>query len=100
MDYTDLGYNKSFQRLPSTQQITSNQIPTLSPYTVNSIIQALSASKIKGGILQSTDGKLLINLDSGTIQYNDGVVSLLTLGGSNGELTLKDNNNNILVANK
>ncbi len=100
MDYTQLGFNNSFQRAEQIQQISSGQIPTMSPYTVNSIIQGLSASKIKGGILQSNDGKLLIDLNLGTIKYNDGVTDLLTVGGANNELTLKDNNNNILVANK
>jgi len=87
--YLDTGFDNNFQRgrkdIPEIKQITVQDASTM--------FQGIPANTIKGGVLQSNDGKLSINLDAGQILYNDGVVDLFNLGGDNSNLTIKNNSN-------
>lgn len=67
-DYIKRGYSKTFEK-----DANERKIPFLSQFDVKSYIEGIPADLINGGIIQSVDGKLKIDLDNGTITYNDGI---------------------------
>src|SRR5438128_1752920 len=97
MNYLDLGFDQSFERHPQ-KRITSEELPDVTPFTADSIIQQIPGSKIAGGVIESQDGKLKIDLEKGQFLYNDGVVDLLSLGGASRSLTVKDSNGTTLIS--
>lgn len=69
---------------------------------LNQASQQVSADQISGGVLQSDNGNLNIDLNSGTLQYTDGIQTLLNVGGANlqgtqNSLTINDANGQQLL---
>lgn len=91
MDYLDAGFDSNMLRRQKRDD------PTVSQYEFNSNYDGFQADKVQGGIMTSLDGKLVINLNTGEIAYNDGAVDTFNLGGDNGTITIKDTNNNTLL---
>lgn len=105
--YTEAGYNPFFERDPRTYnaspKINSQNSPFIMSIVDNAIIydpftdmasqnnnpatQTTSGSAIQGGVLQSDNGNLQIDLTNGTINYSDGITNLLNLGGANAQGT-------------
>lgn len=69
-DYLNRGYSATFEK-----ESNERKIPFLSQFDVESYIEGITANLIKGGVIQSNDGKLKIDLDNGTITYNDGITT-------------------------
>src|SRR5438128_1037696 len=111
--YLDLGFNEFFQRVPQKNEINpydyrgfyewedyagQGSIDQVTQQDASTMFQGIPADKISGGTLQSQDGSLLIDLDQGTINYNDGAVDLFSLGGQNKNLTIYNSNNTNLLS--
>ncbi len=102
--YLDRGFNQFFQRIPVNQgpynwndYAANNSLPQVTTQDASTMFQGIPADKITGGVLQSRNGNLKLNLDDGTLVYNDGVVDLLAIGGEDNNLTIKNSSNiNIL----
>ena len=74
--YADLGYNK-YGRKEKPMVESLPYIPELeTPY----YFQSIPGSLINGGKIYSKDKKLLIDLENGTIIYNDGVTEDIIAG--------------------
>ena len=67
-DYKKRGYSDQFEKT-----FGEKKIPRLTSFDVDSYIQEISANRLSGGIIYSKDKKLKIDLDNGTITYNDGI---------------------------
>lgn len=67
--YKDRGFSDTLERI----QQDDKKIPYMSEFDIDSYIQGISASLIRGGIIKSNDGKLTIDLENGHITYSDGI---------------------------
>lgn len=67
-DYLKRGYTKTFEK-----ESNERKIPFLSQFDVQSYIEGVPADLLHGGVIKSRDGKLKIDLDNGTITYDDGI---------------------------
>lgn len=92
MSYTDEGFDKYFMR-----KRAKRATPMITRQAANTLIDSLSGDKIVGGIIESTNGQLTIDLENGKMVYNDGIVDLLSLGGSDNNLIIRDTNDSTLV---
>lgn len=72
--YKDRGYSDTFEKITE-----GKKIPYLSQFDVESYIEGLPGALIHGGIIKSNDGKLEINLETGSITYNDGVTTTVII---------------------
>ena len=93
MNYEEAGFNQFFRREEPTKKIEVADLPEISTEDFGSLFQEVSGSKIRGGVLRSRDGRLTIDLENGKMTYNNGVVDLFTLGGTDREMTLKNTDN-------
>lgn len=66
--YKDRGYSDTFEKAP-----TERKIPFMTKFDVQSYLEGIPAGLLQGGVIKSVDGKLTIDLDNGTIYYDDGV---------------------------
>lgn len=103
MDYLEAGFTKNFTRQPykrdtSIEPEMGKSTPEYTTYDVDSLFQEIPGDKISGGVLTSLDGTLEINLNEGSIKYNDGVVDLLSVGGTDKTLTAKNSSNNTILS--
>lgn len=113
LTYNDLGFDNNFRRVPQASNTnpydyhgfykeedyaTSGSIPQITQQDAATMFQGIPATNISGGLLQSQDGALQINLDQGGITYNDGAVDLFSLGGDNKNLTINNSNNTSILA--
>lgn len=94
MNYLDAGYDQFLSRIPpATDQ-------ELDPLQFEQNAPEVSASKIQGGIIQTTDGKTALNLEQGYFRVNDGATEVIRLGvqedGTIGIL-IKDRDGNELM---
>ncbi len=101
------GYNPFMERSPRTfnanellnnlispfiESIVDNAI-IYDPFTdtqsqnLNGASQPISADQISGGMLTSNNENLTIDMNSGQINFNDGVQNLLNIGGTNSQGT-------------
>lgn len=101
--YESAGFNAFLQRNPRTytanDTINNQASPFIESVVDNAIIydpftdtqsqnlnqasQPISADQIQGGTLTSSNGNLSIDLTSGQLNYSDGAVNLLNVGGTN-----------------
>lgn len=101
--YETAGFNQFMERNPQTfmanEQLDSYTSPFISqvvnngllfdPFsdfssqTIQSLLQPVSADNVQGGVLQSNNGNLTIDLNNGTLNYSDGAANLFNLGGTN-----------------
>ena len=101
MTYEDVGFNQFLERSPQTfiandrlnsytspfiSQVSNNGIlfdpfSDFTSQTLNTVMQPVSANNIQGGILQSNNGNLQIDLNNGTLNYSNGATDLFNLGG-------------------
>jgi len=58
------GHNEYFER-----PFNKRKLPFISSFDMGSFLEEMSGSKLSGGIIKSKDGKLVINLDKGTLEY-------------------------------
>ena len=78
--YLDRGYSIYFEReFIDRLQAPNRKLPYLSSFDMDSYVEEVSATKLSGGIIQSKDGKLKINLEEGTIRYNDGITETVVI---------------------
>ena len=96
MSWQDAGFDDSFER--KKKMVRQDEIPQISPFTADSVFTEIPGSKISRGIIKSQNGKLEIDLDNGTLTYNDGVVDLLKVGGDDNNLTLKSSSDTTLIS--
>lgn len=95
MDYTQQGFNEFLTRgeIPNSSQ-------ELDPLQAEQYNQEISASKIQGGSMQTTNGLTKLDLETGSFQVNDGAVQVVRLGvqedGSIG-LVIKNREGNELL---
>ena len=73
-NYKDRGYSATFEK-----EFNERKIPFMSQFDVESYIEGITANLIKGGKIQSNDGKLTINLEDGTIKYFDGITETVVV---------------------
>lgn len=73
-DYLNRGYSVTFEK-----DANERKIPYLSKYDVQSYIEGIPAGMIQGGVLESIDGKLKIDLTTGHITYNDGLTETVII---------------------
>jgi hypothetical protein len=66
--YKGRGYTEHFEK-----PFGEKKIPRLTSFDVDSYIQEISGNRLLGGIIYSKDKKLQINLDEGTVIYDDGI---------------------------
>lgn len=97
-DYRDLGFNTFLIR---SQQFDPNQVPQqLDPSQFDFFTDQISADKIQGGLMQSTDGKTKLDLEQGTFTISNNIINLITLGklpdGRIG-LLIQDQDGNLLM---
>lgn len=97
IDYTQIGYDQFFRKQTqqsaqaSSDDNTALQVYENSPSAPsqdysqdpNSLPQ-IPGNNVVGGILQSTNGNLTIDLNQGILNYNDGVQNLLTMSPTSG----------------
>lgn len=69
MSYLDLGYDKNMSRTRLSDMF-NNIITT--EYETSLNLPQISASKIRGGVISSSNGRLLLDLENGTISVADG----------------------------
>jgi len=86
---------------PFIEQISNNgymfdPFSDTTSQSIQSMMQPISASQIQGGTLQSNNGNLQMNLDQGTLTYNDGITQLLNVGGASPNGTP----NSVTIANQ
>jgi hypothetical protein len=94
MDYTEIGYDEFLSRVPQSQ---GNSISSLA---FDNFTSDLSGSKVQGGVMQSNDGKVKIDLDSNSIIVSDGIAERVRLGTLPDDkigLLIKDKDGNILM---
>ena len=59
------GHNEYFER-----EFRKRKLPFISSFDMGSYLEEMSGSKLSGGIIKSKDGKLVFNLDEGTLKYS------------------------------
>lgn len=106
-DYTQTGFNVFMERSPQSylanqmldgytspfiEQVSQNGY-TFDPFsdttsqTTQSMLQPISGDQIQGGVIQSNNGNLQLDLNNNILTYNDGITNLLNVGGSNSQGT-------------
>lgn len=105
--YIDSGYNPFMERSPRTYNandtINGQSSPFIESVVDNAIIydpfadlasqnlspatQQVSGDAVQGGTIKSSNGNLQIDLSNGTLNYNDGVTNLLSIGGNSADGT-------------
>lgn len=110
--YLDLGFDPFFRRIPQKSDknpydykgfyewedyATMGSIPQVTQQDAATMFQGIPGSNISGGLIQSQDGALQINLDQGGITYNDGAVNLFSLGGQDKNLTINNSSNTSIL---
>lgn len=93
MSYIDEGFDKFFKR--KQEKGTPS---TITHQATDVLIDGMSGDKIIGGIIESNNGKLSIDLENGKIIYNDGVVDLVSVGGDDNNLVIKDKDNTTIIS--
>jgi len=101
--YERLGFNRFLERTPQVFNANDTINESISPFlsqisengiifdpfsdftnqTMQALLPAISANNVQGGVIQSNNGNLQIDLNNGTLNYNDGVQNLLNVGGTN-----------------
>lgn len=99
--YEDSGFNMFLERSPQTflandtlnnyaspflSQVANNGVlfdpfADFTQQTMQAVLPSISGDNIQNGIIQSANGNLTIDLNNGTLNYNDGAVNLFNLGG-------------------
>ena len=97
MSYTDIGFDQFFQReiIPSTPDDR-----LISSFDFSSQVQNTSGDQIKGGLIQSQNQKVSLNLDKENFVISDGVNDRVTLGRLPDDsygLLIRDEDGNILM---
>lgn len=109
--YLDLGFNAFFQRVPQKDETNpydyrgfydwedyaANGIQQVDQQDAATMFQGISGNSITEGVLQSPNGRLQIDLNQGSINYNDGAVNLFSLGGQDNNLTINNSSNTSIL---
>lgn len=111
--YLSLGFNEFFNRVPQKSDknpydyrgfyewedyATQGSIPQVTQQDAATMFQGIPGNTISGGLIQSQDGALSINLDQGGITYNDGAVDLLSIGGANKNVNINNSSNSSILS--
>lgn len=100
MAYDDLGYDPWLQRA-NPPGVQASGFPQMNPQMTDYLMQSISGSKVNGGVMVSSNGQFVLDLNNGYLKVNNGSgIDLITLGtlsdGSIG-LEIKDNNGNTIL---
>jgi len=89
-----MGFDDNFIRQdPEVEQMKDQE------YQQELLQFGVPANNVVGGVMQSINGNLRIDLNQGQILYNDGVVDLLNVGGQNNAITISnDQSSSILTS--
>lgn len=96
MSYIDIGYDENLNLIEDSPV----QDQGIDPQAFENFTDAISGSKIQGGILTSPDGKVKLDLETGAFIVNNGVQELVRFGilpDGNVGLLIKDQNGNTLL---
>lgn len=112
-NYLNRGFNQYFRRIPQKDDYnpydykgfyewedyaTSGSIQQVTTQDAATMFQGIPANNISGGVMQSQNGALTIDLNQGSINYNDGAVNLFNLGGPDNNLTVNNSSNNNILS--
>lgn len=97
MPYTDIGFTNTLERQESTSQQQSRELDSSQ---ADLYLPEVTADKIVGGILQSVNGVIKIDLDNEVVTISDGGGSINEIGvledGTIGFL-IKDKDENVIA---
>lgn len=110
--YLERGFNAFFNRVPQKsdtnpydyrgfydwEDYAVSGIPQVDAQDAATMFQSISANTITEGVLQSANGRLQIDLNQGSLSYNDGAVDLLRLGGQDNNLTINNSSNTSILS--
>jgi hypothetical protein len=93
MSYTMIGFDENFTRIDSDSQQEQDQ-----EYQAELLSYGIPANNIVGGVMQSQNGNLQIDLNQGAITYNDGTTNLLQVGGQNNSVQIQNANASTILS--
>jgi len=74
MNYLDLGYDEFLSKIPPAPS------GELDPLQQDQFSPEISGSKVQGGVMQTSDGKTVLDLEQGFFGVNDGAEQIVRLG--------------------
>lgn len=89
--YLDQKYNEYFRRP------LFDRSPILSSQEIDYTFPDISSSRLSGGIFETKNGVLKIDLENNLINLSDGITELLSIDADKKRVVIKDKNGTTLV---